>query len=55
VSKAADRDVGRFDEWAPVFDLDPLLPLRRRQPRPAVGRVPLVTAVIARRRQPVAG
>jgi ubiquinone/menaquinone biosynthesis C-methylase UbiE len=39
--------------WAPVFDLDPLLPLRRRQPRPPVGRMPLVTAVIARR-QPAA-
>jgi ubiquinone/menaquinone biosynthesis C-methylase UbiE len=40
--------------WAPVFDLDPLLPLRRSQPRPPVGRMPLVTAVIARRRQPAA-
>jgi SAM-dependent methyltransferase len=40
--------------WAPVFDLDPLLPLRRRQPRPPVGRMPLVTAVVARRRQPAA-
>lgn len=35
-------------EWAPVFDLDPLLPLRHRPPRPPTGRVPLVTAVIAR-------
>jgi hypothetical protein len=34
--------------WAPVFDLDPLLPLRHRAPRPPTGRVPLVTAVIAR-------
>jgi SAM-dependent methyltransferase len=34
--------------WAPVFDLDLLLPLRRRPPRPPVGRLPLVTAVIAR-------
>jgi ubiquinone/menaquinone biosynthesis C-methylase UbiE len=34
--------------WAPVFDLDPLLPLRVRRPRPPTGRVPLVTAVIAR-------
>jgi hypothetical protein len=34
--------------WAPVFDLDLLLPLRRRPPRPPVGRMPLVTAVIAR-------
>ena len=32
--------------WAPVFDLDPLRPLHRRPPRR--GRVPLVTAVIAR-------
>ena len=34
--------------WAPVFDLDPLLPLRHRALRPPTGRVPLVTAVIAR-------
>jgi ubiquinone/menaquinone biosynthesis C-methylase UbiE len=34
--------------WAPVFDLDPLLPLRRRPPRRPTGRLPLVTAVIAR-------
>ena len=34
--------------WAPVFDLDLILPLRRRPPRPPLGRVPLVTAVIAR-------
>lgn len=34
--------------WAPVFDLDLLLPLRRRPPRPPVGRMPLVTTVIAR-------
>jgi ubiquinone/menaquinone biosynthesis C-methylase UbiE len=37
--------------WAPVFDLDPLLPLRNRPPRPPrspTGRIPLVTAVIAR-------
>jgi ubiquinone/menaquinone biosynthesis C-methylase UbiE len=42
---AADLDV---QGWAPVFDLDLLLPLRRRPPRPPVGRIPLVTAVIAR-------
>ncbi len=35
--------------WAPVFDLDLLLPLRARRPRPPTGKVPLVTAVIARR------
>jgi ubiquinone/menaquinone biosynthesis C-methylase UbiE len=34
--------------WAPVFDLDLLLPVRRRPPPPPVGRMPLVTAVIAR-------
>ncbi len=34
--------------WAPVFDLELLLPLRRRPPRPPTGRMPLVTAVIAR-------
>ncbi len=34
--------------WVPVFDLDLLLPLRRRPPRPPTGRMPLVTAVIAR-------
>ncbi len=34
--------------WAPVLDLDLLLSLRRRPPRPPVGRIPLVTAVIAR-------
>jgi ubiquinone/menaquinone biosynthesis C-methylase UbiE len=33
--------------WAPVFDLDPLLPVRRRPPRRPTGRLPLVTAVIA--------
>ena len=33
--------------WAPVLDLDLLLPLRRRPPRPPAGRIPLVTAVIA--------
>lgn len=38
----------RVHSWAPVFDLDPLLPLRDRPPRPPTGRVPLVTAVIAR-------
>ena len=41
---AAHLDV---QSWAPVFDLDPLLPLRRRPPRRPTGRVPLVTAVIA--------
>ncbi|KAA9150642.1 hypothetical protein FPZ12_040770 [Amycolatopsis acidicola] len=35
--------------WASVFDLDPLLPLRVRRARPPNRRVPLVTAVIARR------
>ena len=34
--------------WAPVRDLDLMLPLRRCPPRPPVGRIPLVTAVIAR-------
>jgi len=34
--------------WAPVFDLDPLLPVRARSPRPPSGKIPLVTAVIAR-------
>lgn len=27
--------------WAPVFDLDLLLPVRRSPPRPPTGRVPL--------------
>jgi len=74
VSKGANRDVHRFDQWAPeydqdrlqqrffgpvhagldvqgwapVFDLDLLPPVRRRPPPPPVGRMPLVTAVIAR-------
>jgi hypothetical protein len=43
--QAAHLDV---QGWAPVFDLDPLLPLRRRPPRRPTGRLPLVTAVIAR-------
>jgi len=38
----------RLDSWAPVFDLDPLLLVRDGRVRPPTGRVPLVTAVIAR-------
>ena len=38
----------RAESRAPVFDLDPLLPVRTRRRRPPTGRVPLVTAVIAR-------
>lgn len=38
----------RVQDWAPVLDLDPLLPLPARRPRPPTGKVPLVTAVIAR-------
>jgi ubiquinone/menaquinone biosynthesis C-methylase UbiE len=39
----------RVSNWAPIFDLDVLLPLRARRSRPPTGRVPLVTAVVCRR------
>lgn len=38
----------QVEAWSPVFDLDLLLPLRTRRPRKPTGKVPLVTAVIAR-------
>lgn len=44
---AADMRVLR---WAPIFDLDPFLPLRRRpRNRRSTGRIPLVTAVAVQR------
>lgn len=45
----------QVQDWVPVFDLDPLLPLRARRPRPPTGKVPLVTAVIARRPERLEG
>ena len=36
-------------DWAPIFDLDVLLPLRARRHRPPTGRMPLVTAAVARK------
>jgi SAM-dependent methyltransferase len=38
----------RVSDWAPIFDLDLLLPLRARR-RPPTGRIPLVTAAVARK------
>jgi ubiquinone/menaquinone biosynthesis C-methylase UbiE len=38
-----------LSDWAPIFDLDLLLPLRARRSRPPTGRMPLVTAAVARR------
>ncbi len=50
VTRMLTRAGLRVSGWAPIFDLDVLLPLRKERRRPPTGRVPLVTAVVARGR-----